>query len=146
MTHSSDDESVENPKDQIGSKKVPLHCVPAEVLLELGLAMEEGARKYGAWNFRAVGVRASVYYDAVMRHMFSWWESEDIDPDSGVNHLVKAMACLVVLRDSMNMGNWKDDRPMRLPKGANVSELNAIAAKLVEKYPNAAQAFTEVKA
>ena len=94
-----------NPKDALGINKAPMHCVSSAVLMEVGLAMLEGGRKYGAHNYRAMGVRASVYYDAVMRHMMTYWEGEDIDPDSGLHHVTKAIATLVVLRDSMLIKN-----------------------------------------
>ncbi len=125
-----------NPKDAVGVRKVPMSTVPAPVLMEVGLAMLEGARKYGRHNYRDAGVRASVYYDALMRHLTAWWEGEDIDPDSGLSHIVKAIACLVVLRDSMYRGNWVDDRP---PEGEDgwQKELNELAAKIIEKYPDA---------
>lgn len=63
-----------NPKDAIGSKKMHVSTVPAQVVGELGLAMLEGACRYGRHNYRIAGVRASVYYDAAMRHLMSWWE------------------------------------------------------------------------
>ena len=105
-----------NPKYLAGIKKAPLHCIPTGPLFELGLAMLEGSRKYGRHNYRAIGVRASVYYDAATGHIIDWWEGEDIDPDSGVHHLIKAMACLLVARDSMLMGNFNYDRPLRYPE------------------------------
>ena len=101
----------ENPKDAIGSKKPPMSAVPANVLRELGVAMLEGAVKYGRHNYRVAPIRASVYYDAVLRHIIKWWEGEDIDPDSGLHHLVKAVACLVVVRDAMLQETIIDDRP-----------------------------------
>ena len=70
-----------NPKDALGVRKVPFSTISAPVIAELGVAMLEGAMKYGRHNYRVIGVRGSVYYDAVMRHMFSWWEGENIDPD-----------------------------------------------------------------
>lgn len=71
-----------NPKDAFGIKKASLSCVSSPVLMELGIAMQEGACKYGRHNYRVIGVRGSVYYDATLRHLMSWWEGEDIDPDS----------------------------------------------------------------
>ena len=132
-----------NPKDAVGTKKAPLSTLPAPVMFELGLALLEGARKYGRHNYRIAGVRASVYYDALMRHLGAWWEGEDIDPDSGLSHVIKAMACLVVLRDSMLIGNWKDDRPPKLKAGW-VAELNKKAADIIEKYPDAKEPYTEL--
>lgn len=128
-----------NPKDSVGIKKVPMSTVPAAVMAEVGLAMLEGALKYGRHNYRASGVRASVYYDATLRHLFAWWEGQDLDPDSGLSHVTKAIACLVVLRDSMRQGMLTDDRP----PGSDVSfiaELNAIAARLIESYPQPKEA------
>ena len=78
-----------NPKDAVGIKKVPLSTVSSKVIMEMGLGMLEGARKYGRHNYRVAGVRASVYYDACMRHLMAWWEGEDIDPDSGLHHIIK---------------------------------------------------------
>lgn len=124
-----------NPKDALGIAKVPMHCVSARVLMELGLAMMEGGRKYGTHNYRKMGVRGSVYYDATMRHIMDWWEGQDIDPDSGVSHIIKAIAGLVVMRDSMLMDNFEDDRPIRLPDGLNIADLNEQAKEIIKKYP-----------
>jgi hypothetical protein len=123
----------DNPKDRIGRMKVAMHSVPCRPLLEIGLAMMEGAIKYGDHNYRSAGIRASVYYDAAIRHLMAWWEGEDTDPDSGLPHLAKAMACLVVLRDGEIMGNRIDDRPITVPEGAGISELNRMSATLIER-------------
>lgn len=121
-----------NPKDSVGVKKAPLSTLPANVLAEIGVAMLEGACKYGRHNYRAVGVRASVYYDATIRHLFAWWEGEDIDPDSGLSHITKAITSLMVLRDAMTRGMVADDRP---PKSeAFYKDLNARAETIIEKH------------
>ena len=124
-----------NPKAAAGIAKVPFSTVPMPVLAELGLVMMEGARKYGRHNYRVAGAHASVYFDAAVRHLARFWEGEDLDPDSGMPHLVHAMASCAVLRDSQIQGNWSDDRPPR-PPGDWISELNAKAAELLERYPD----------
>jgi hypothetical protein len=116
----------------VGVRKAPMSTVSAPVLAELGVAMLEGACKYGRHNYRAVGVRASVYYDATMRHLMSWWEGEDVDADSGLSHITKAIASLAVLRDSMIQGKLQDDRAPR--SKAFYADLNAKAAAVVDKY------------
>lgn len=131
-----------NPKDAVGTKKAPLSTVPTPVLLEVGLAMLEGARKYGRHNYRIAGVRGSVYYDACLRHLMAWWEGEDIDPDSGLSHITKAMAGLAVLRDSMIKGNWVDDRPPACKPGW-IGELNKKAGEIIDKYKDAVPPYTE---
>lgn len=125
-------EKPSNPKDTIGIKKAPLSCVPMPVVAEVGVAMLEGAAKYGRHNYRAVGVRASVYFDATMRHLVAWWEGEDTDPDSGVSHITKALAGLMVLRDAQRNGLCADDRP---PVPAPFyPELNEKAAAILERH------------
>ena len=133
-----------NPKDAMGVKKVSVHVVPMQVVGEVALAFTEGGRKYGSHNYRDVGVRASTYVNAVWRHVFlQWWEGEDIDKDSGLNHITKAIASLFVLRDSMMMGNWVDDRPINSEQMCK--EFNEKAAEIIEKYPDCAEPFTEAR-
>lgn len=133
-----------NPKDALGIKKAPISTVPANVILETGLALLEGARKYGRHNYRIMGVRASVYYDAVVgRHLAQWWEGEDIDKDSGLSHVTKAIAGLVVLRDAMMNDNWTDDRPPKVKNQNWVADMNKKAAEIIEKYPESLEPYTE---
>ncbi len=132
-----------NPKDSVGTKKVPFSTVPAPVIAEIGLAMLEGSRKYRRHNYRAIGVRASVYYDACMRHLTAWWEGENIDPDSGLSHVTKALACLTVLRDAMLLDKCVDDRPPKVKQGW-VQKLNDLAKEIIEKYPEELEPYTEL--
>lgn len=123
-----------NPKDAVGTRKLPFSVLPWQVLCRVALAMLEGAAKYGRHNYRGAGVRASVYFDAVVaRHLTQWWEGEDVDADSGEHHVDKAIAGLMVMRDSMLQGNFTDDRPPR-GRGVNMADLNARAATLIDKH------------
>lgn len=126
-----------NPKDAVGVKKAPISTVSGGVVMELGLAMLEGARKYGRHNYREAGVRASVYRDAAWRHLTAWWDfGQDIDPDSGLSHITKAIASLMVLRDAMLMDNWVDDRPPSLPIEL-LEKYNEIASDIIKRHPDA---------
>lgn len=133
-----------NPKDALSDKKAPLSAIPLAPIYEAGLGMLEGGRKYGRHNYRVMGVRASVYYDAAKGHIDSWWEGEDIDPESGIHHLAKAIASLLVLRDGQFMKNWIDDRPPRYPD--EISKLlrrNPLVAGVLERLPKCVPAYTE---
>ena len=109
VTHRAQDKPT-NPKDIIGSAKLPLHLWPesATVLGTLGLL--EGALKYGRGNWREAGVRASIYKDALERHVSAWFEGEEKDPDSGLPHLAHALACLAIIVDAQMCGKLVDDR------------------------------------
>lgn len=132
-----------NPKDAVGIKKAPMSTVPTRFVLGVGLAMMEGARKYGRHNYRIAGIRSSVYYDAFMRHMMSWYEGEDIDPDSGLSHLYKAGACLAILDDAMANEMCNDDRPPRMKNVEWVKDMNKLAGVIIEKYPESLPPYTK---
>jgi len=100
-----------NPKDIAGSGKPPVSTLPWPPVYEAGLALLHGGQKYGRHNWRAIGVRSSVYFDAAIGHLTAWWEGEDVDPDSGLNHLAHAIAGLMVLRDANLQNMMNDDRP-----------------------------------
>lgn len=134
-----------NPKDGIGILKPSYHAVPVPVLYELGAALTEGACKYGGYNWRVAGVRTSVYIAATRRHIDSFWEGEDIDPDSGLSHITKAIASLTVLRDAqLNDMVKNDDRPpsIRLPFMECVQER---FDEINKRHPNPKPPYTQVE-
>ncbi|ORE89954.1 hypothetical protein ATO13_23816 [Stappia sp. 22II-S9-Z10] len=135
------DLKVTNPKDAVGTRKAPLSVVPLPVVAEVGVAMLEGARKYGRHNYRDASVRGSVYFDAAWRHLSAWYEGEDTDPDSGLSHIAKAIASLVVLRDGMVNDNWIDDRPPPAKVGWQ-ADLQRAVDDIFERYPDAVPAHT----
>lgn len=99
-----------NPKDILGSSKLPVHLWPETATAMGCIAMLNGMLKYGRSNFRAVGVRASIYYDAAKRHLNAWFEGEECDPDDGVPHLSAALACIAIIVDAWWAGKLNDDR------------------------------------
>lgn len=99
-----------NPKDLIGSTKLPLHLWPTTATAAGSIALLNGALKYGRANWRVIGVRATIYYDAALRHLAAWMEGEECDPDDGVPHLSAALACIAILIDAKYAGKLNDDR------------------------------------
>jgi hypothetical protein len=102
---------VVNPKEAIGSRKVPLHLVPRVAKHFLALALEDGARKYGPYNWRNAGITLSTYIAAAERHLDALWDGENVAPDSNIHHLAHAMACCAIALDAMTLGKLVDDRP-----------------------------------
>lgn len=133
-----------NPKDAVGIRKAPMSVLPRRPLYEAALGLLEGGRKYGRHNYRIAGVRGSVYFDATMRHLDDWWEGTDIDPDSGLSHITKAICSLLVLRDAMLNDMWMDDRPPKLPEGW-LREVNELAGGVVDRYPDAKDPYTQLE-
>jgi Domain of unknown function (DUF5664) len=100
-----------NPKDAIASSKLDMGLVPDTMVANAALAFTEGALKYGRYNWRIAGVRASVYHAALRRHVAKWWNGQDIDPKTGVPHLANALACIAIILDAQEYNRITDDRP-----------------------------------
>lgn len=125
-----------NPKDAIATNKLPSHLVSPIVKAYQAIAHFLGNVKYGAWNFRAAGARASVYRSALDRHVDAWWEGEEIDPVDGTPHLANALACLNILIEAKHSGGLIDDRPpSRGTELAKIrAEFEALMPKIRERY------------
>lgn len=100
-----------NPKTVYGMSKPGIEGVPTAPLFQVGEVMRLGIRKYGLTNWRHEPVSASVYYNAAMRHIMSWWDGHTLDHESGQPHLAHAAACLLILLDAKTSDDLIDDRP-----------------------------------
>ena len=125
-----------NPKDAISTKKPRFYSgLPANVTKEVSIGMMEGAMKYGRHNYRVTGVRASVYIDATIGHILDYWEGQDMDPESNLHHITKAIASLYVLRDSQMRNMCEDDRPPKSDVEGDKLRLQVVVDELFNKYP-----------
>lgn len=123
-----------NPKDIIGSDKLPLHLWPETATAAGCIGLLNGALKYGRSNWRACGVKASIYVDAAKRHLNAWFEGEECDPDDGVPHLSAVLACLAILVDARAMGQLVDDRQCRGGYHSFVQEMTSHVARLKKHH------------
>jgi hypothetical protein len=102
-----------------GMKPERLSLVPWDSVRAISRASNYGATKYadkdvGAFNWRR-GYAWSLSYDACIRHLSSWWEGEDTDPESGLHHLWHAgWHCLALIWFTQHKPE-KDDRPCSYP-------------------------------
>lgn len=112
-----------NPKDQAARGKVPVNNLPSSGVIHTALAIQDGANKYGPFNWRETPIEAMTYIHALQRHIQCWIDGEDIAADSGIHHFGHAAATLMILMDAMECGTLKDNRP---PNGK--------AAELLARY------------
>lgn len=124
----------DNPKDMIGARKLPIGLVPDTLVAFAATAFAEGALKYGRFNWRVAGVRASIYNDAMERHRMRWWNGEDADPATRVKHLASIIACAGILLDAELNGMLTDDRPPAVEMGPQLDALAATVAHLREAF------------
>lgn len=123
-----------NPKDAIGAGKLPLHLVPASIKVYAALAFAEGAAKYGAYNWRIAGVRASIYKSALERHLEKWWNGEDADAITGVPHLASVIACAGVILDAQVCDKLNDDRPPLSPLSPAIDRMADDVARILALF------------
>jgi hypothetical protein len=100
----------ENLKNIAAKGKHVFSPIPPIALVGLGAAMNNGAEKYGLFNWRDSSVSSTVFYDAILRHLIAWYSGERSAPDSGVHHLGHVMAGCAILLDAEHNGVLIDDR------------------------------------
>jgi hypothetical protein len=74
---------------QKGQKPAQMSYFPFDALTEISKVYQYGASKYARDNWKK-GYNWSLNFDAMMRHMFAFWEGEDIDPESHCSHVAHA--------------------------------------------------------
>lgn len=92
--------------------KTRFELLPGDVLYAIGTILTFGAVKYAARNWE-LGMDWSRCFGALQRHLWSWWQGEDKDPESGHSHLWHAGCMLVFLIAYEIRGVGKDDRPKK---------------------------------
>lgn len=109
-TTTAENSKLTNPKDALGSDKLPIHLWPPSATAFGCIGLVNGMTKYGRANWRDAGVRASIYVDACKRHLDDWFEGNESDPDDGVHNLSAAIACIAIVIDAMVSNKLNDDR------------------------------------
>ena len=94
-------ECFPEPPTELGRKqdaaKPRWSLLPADTIPEVIDVLEFGAQKYAPGNWAHVPDARTRYYDAMMRHIESWWRGEKVDLDSGKPHLAHACCCILFL-------------------------------------------------
>ena len=130
----SDDLKPTNPKDAQAVARLPLHLVPDTMTVFAALAFVEGDAKYGGYNWRVAGVRASVYRSAVDRHLKKWWNGEWADPKTGVPHLASALAGIAIILDAHVADKLTDDRPPPVPLSSLIDGAEADVRSIMDLF------------
>lgn len=114
-----------DPKKGAARMKASLAATPMSAVYLMGLAFADGARKYGAFNWRESAVGTSTYLDAIKRHISAYEAGEECAPDSGIPHLAHVMAGCGILLDAKLHNSLVDERR---PSEPLLDLLNSIAA------------------
>lgn len=123
-----------NPKDAAAVTRIPLWLCSPIAKAAWAVAQFAGFVKYGGWNWRIAGVKASVYLSALERHADAWKSGEEYDPIDGTHHLANIMACAAILLDAKAAGKLVDDRPPSVGIRKTYSALEGVMRALREQY------------
>jgi hypothetical protein len=107
-----DEVRVVDPKTggEKGSKLARFDLIPAGPLQALAEHFGRGARKYADRNWEK-GYAWALSFAAMMRHAWTWWDGEDIDPETGSSHLTAVAWHSFALQEFQARGLGTDTRP-----------------------------------
>lgn len=84
--------------------KLDWALLPFESVEEIIKVLMVGAKKYKRDNWQLVEDGDTRYFNAAMRHITSWKQGEDLDPETGLQHLAHAGCCLLFLISKNRVG------------------------------------------
>lgn len=91
--------------------KLEWSLLPFDAIKGIIRVLMYGAKKYSPNNW-CKGADWSRYYNACQRHLISWWEKEEADPETGFSHLWHAGCCILFLIAYEIRKIGQDDRPV----------------------------------
>lgn len=106
-----------NPKQRYGDLKPNVALNPGTASAYQALAHENGAAKYGPFNWREKSVELMTYVASAKRHLDAWVDREEFSADTAdtnkpVHNLGHVMASIAILIDALETpGCAIDNRP-----------------------------------
>jgi hypothetical protein len=79
---------------KLDENKNRLDLLSAPWIEGVGHVLTFGAKKYEAHNWRK-GIQTSRLLGAALRHLFAYLRGEDLDPETGLSHLLHASCCVM---------------------------------------------------
>jgi hypothetical protein len=77
--------------------KIDYSLLPKGVIEELGKVMTFGAQKYAPDTWQQIENAKKRYFAAAFRHLNTWFDGEQNDPESGLMHLSHALTNIAFL-------------------------------------------------
>lgn len=114
-----------DPKQSQAIKKMSFNAVPISLLLHAQPGNQNGADKYGVYNWLALedgSMSMNTYLNALQRHLLLFRAGQDNTSDTNIHNLDSMISGLAVLRDAMLFGKVMDDRVKLTDKQIKILE------------------------
>ena len=95
--------------------KPPLARLPLKALREVAFVQLYGAQKYGDFENYRKGMEITRNASCAIRHIADFMDGQDLDSESGCNHLAHAACRLLFILENIAEGTAIDDRFKREP-------------------------------
>lgn len=89
--------------------KPAMELLSTKALIEIAKVMGKGKEKYGANNWKS-GLAWSRVIGAAYRHLSSFNDGEDLDPETGLSHIAHLACCCMFLLEYIHTHPNLDDR------------------------------------
>jgi hypothetical protein len=93
--------------------KIRFDLIPPQPLWDLAEVYTIGEQKYSARNWEK-GLPWGRVFAAVMRHLWAFWNGEDVDEEDGLSHLAHAAWGCFALLEYLRTHRELDDRSVML--------------------------------
>ena len=107
MSDTPDPEKIQTSIEWAAAKPA-MHKLPGYALEEVACILAFGDEKHG--ETRRLGISHSYWVGKALRHIFTWNEGEDNDPETGRSHISHAATDILCLLQEIHDHPEKDDR------------------------------------
>lgn len=91
-------------------EKPKMYLLPPKALTEVAKVLTFGANKYDENNWKKLDNLQNRYSGAALRHIFSHMDGEELDNETGLDHLAHAICCLLFKLEAKLDGTSKEER------------------------------------
>ena len=103
-------------------EKPRMYLLPPKALTEVAKVLTFGANKYDEHNWKKLDNLQNRYTGAALRHIFAHMDGEELDPETGLDHLAHALCCLLFKLEAKLEDGKSKEKGLREPISSEYRE------------------------
>jgi hypothetical protein len=103
-------------------EKPKMYLLPPKALIEVARVLTFGANKYDENNWKKLDNLQNRYTGASLRHIFAHMDGEELDNETGLDHLAHAICCLLFKLEAKLNGTKSEEEGWGEPVGQQYQE------------------------